>query len=247
MAFQISGDLIKKRLIFQNQKVRVEYARVLRPHRLFHLPLNLQDLLTRLNQRFFEPFQLCGDFALVDFTMRNAVRGLAQNNHMPFGDTSGDRDASIHFLPALRKLWHSPLFPASSLFENKIRSNRNSRTLYCFFSVFLSVASSPFFSEVEAGFSRSGLTCAGISKTLGSTLSYCISVMIVVVSMPPTFCVIFAGIVKSPNFLYSFTIVVDVTGPSGDSCVAVNPFCRPDFVLKNSVDLYPVLCTRFSL
>ena len=76
LLFHQAGHLVDQGAVFQNQQVGVENAGVLRTHRLTDLALDVQNLLTGLNKRLFEPLPFVRQFGFGDRMSRDGVVAL---------------------------------------------------------------------------------------------------------------------------------------------------------------------------
>jgi len=59
-------DLVQQRAVFQNEQVRIKDTTLLSAHAFTYFPLDFKELLTRLNERPFEPIDFFGHFCLAD-------------------------------------------------------------------------------------------------------------------------------------------------------------------------------------
>src|SRR5690606_13578048 len=93
----------------------IENTRVLCAHGFLDLALDLQNLLARGDERFFEALQLGRNLLLGDNPAGEASGFFPEHEDRSPSDSSGDGDSAVHFFPRSRKLSHIRFLPVSSL------------------------------------------------------------------------------------------------------------------------------------
>jgi hypothetical protein len=89
-------DFGEHHLVFEDEKVGVEEAGFVGAKRFGHLALDVEKVAPGLRDGVLETLQFGGDFLGADLPAEDGPRGIAEDDHLPVGNTDGNRDAPVH-------------------------------------------------------------------------------------------------------------------------------------------------------